>query len=268
MQTVKKKDPVWRLVPAALILAGMFFPVAAVAQDVLAEENFNSYSNGNLGGQGGWAASADTVNYAEIQVVDGSGVNSTKAISNAAETRAGFASKNLSLDWGEYAAAALSIDLYRVGGTGIDSWAGLMAAGTVRGYGVRLRTADIGFRSGATGGDHVLHTDINGATLNIENGKWYRVTYEFTLADHAITNATLHNLTDGGSVQIYFGANTPAYTPEASAAPANWNQMVVRTPQSDRGIVLFDNMAVTAPSKASLKLLILSFNKGNEEEGV
>lgn len=245
-------------------IAGLVSLGVGAAQAALVQEEFDSYSNGDLGGQGGWAANPDAATYSQAQVIDGTGVNTSKVISNTTDTKAGFMTKGVSLDWTSYDTAVLSIDIYRGSGSSIGTWAGFYTAGTMRGYGIRVETAAIAFRSGATGGDRSYHTDIDGNDINIQNDKWYRISYEFSPADNQITKAMLYNLTDGGATQLYFGAitwgntvtATEGYTPESTANPLNWNQMVVLTGRSTAGTVMFDNISVI-PEPATIGMMLL-----------
>lgn len=228
-----------------MILAGLV-ALGSIQAQAGVEENFESYTQGDLGGQGGWIASPDPVHYSQAQIVDGRGTNTSKVISNTLDAKAGLMSKEISPDWSSRDMAVLSVDLYRGGdGSGIGTWAGFSSSKTMRGYGVRLETVSLKFRTGATGGAAVTHTDADGNDIRIKNNVWYRLTYEFSPAANEIRKAMLHNLTDGGSVQLYFGANKPSHSPEAAANPLAWNQMLILSGKATTGTVMFDNVGIS-----------------------
>ncbi|MCF7838099.1 MAG: PEP-CTERM sorting domain-containing protein [Candidatus Marinimicrobia bacterium] len=239
---------------ASLILYAVLFTALAVSVPAdLVQEDFNSYTLGDLDGQDGWSSGLP----GPVQVISGTGINTSRVVSNTDEATTGYAQKDVVLDWSGLTQASLSVDFNRIGTSSIDSWAGVQDSSLFRGYGVRVRTADIGFREGASGGDAWLHTDVDGNTINVQNEKWYRITYEFTLgATPMITKATLYNLTDGGSSQLYFGADTPTLTPSAATNPANWDQVRVRVPGSHQGVLMYDNISLI-PEPASLGMLLI-----------
>lgn len=108
-----------------------------------------------------------------------------------------------------------------------------------------MESYQLSFRAGH-GGTEVPLTDVDGDDFYITNEKWYRITCTFSPDDNVITKTMLYNLTDGGSLQLYFGASTPGYSPEATADPLNWDQMRVVTGDSAAATILFDNISVVS----------------------
>ncbi len=205
----------------------------------LYSENFESFNPGGINGQERWNAGAN-----DPQIVTGVGSDATKVVSNTGAAD-GVATKTVRLSWGTNTKGSFSFDTCFAGKTGNVAYVGIGTSGNAA-LGFFVAGATVQYRPGSSAGTSTPMTDVGGKVMPLTDGKWYKITANFTLADNTITDVWLTNLTDGGpAVQMYFGANTATRVYTEAGDESTWTTVILRLPASTGSARMIDNIALS-----------------------
>lgn len=242
-----------------IIFALLFFIASAIgmhASMIIFSDDFESYTLGELSGQGGWTH----VSNGRVQVQNGpaGSVNTSQVIGSQTGTATSVrVDQTVNYDFGSFPLGSLSFDFYRTGTAGTPySGVGTRASSTSHGMAFIVSSGALEYRQAVDTGVSTTLTNIDGGSISISSSTWYRLEAIFDVNTDIITEVWLQNLTAGSSPErLYFGAATPTLTMTTSVSA--WDQLRIRTPDEDRSNIMFDNVVVAAiPEPASVAFIL------------
>jgi hypothetical protein len=252
----KKVKSIW--------IASVAILVACVSQADLIyttvySNNFNTYTTGNLGGQGSWNNSSG----AAAQVGQGpGGGNTSQTATKGTNTTASTAYKNVTLGLTNYTSGTFQMDIYREASATGRYLAGLSNTGNAtNAFSFGLNGTAFYFSQGVAGGTSMNLYSSSGVQFTTAGGAWLRLKADISFAGAAatITNVTIQNLTTSGpALTAYFDSGATQKTLALASDESLWNRAWVRTGIStDTNKMYVDNLEFVAaiPEPATIGML-------------
>ena len=244
------------------IFTGLFAMSAASAA-VVYSENFNSYSTGNLTGQGSWTNSPAF--FSSVATVGNAttGVNTTNAAARGTGISAAGAFAPVSLGLGSYTSGTFQMDVMKAPGTSTIYMAGFGVGSTSTAFSFGLSSNTFLFRQGVAEGTSLSLYSAPSTLITTTDSSWYRITanIDFTGSNSTITGVTVQNLTTAGSpFTAYFNSAANQTTLALASDETTWDRAYVRVGAStETGIGYVDNLQFTAvPEPTTWALLAAS----------